>query len=362
MSRILEVCPDCIRGRFHEARRYIFEAHKISREEFALPYPTPQDRDGVLCGLCPRDCRLLPGRVGYCGLVFCDDTGRLRRKTGSPEWGLLDWYYDPLPTNCVAGWFCPASTGRGYPRYAVRPGAEVGYYNLAVFYGSCNLDCLYCQNWQYRQYHLAAHIKRVHVNELVAAAKENVTCVCYFGGDPSTQIVHSILTSVKILEKAQRENRIIRICWETNGQVKPQFLRKMIDIALKSGGIIKIDIKAGTPQVYNALTDGDYSIVLRNIKEVASYFNYRREIPLLNISLLVVPGYIDEVEVENVCKLINEINTEIPVSFLAFHPDYLMRDLPPTSRRHMDTVIKIAREYGLKMYDVGNRWLLGEWY
>jgi len=362
LSRALEVCPDCIRERFHEARKYIYEAHRLSRESFGLPYPTPNAEDGVLCGLCPRNCRLKPGEVGYCGLVFCDSSGRLRRKAGSPEWGVLDWYYDPLPTNCVAGWFCPASTGLGYPKYAVKPEAEVGYYNLAVFYGSCNLDCLYCQNWQYRQYHLAAHVRRVHVNELVNAANDKVTCVCYFGGDPSTQIVHSLIASVRILEKARRENRIVRICWETNGQIKPYFLKKMIDLALRSGGIIKVDIKAGTPQVYNALTDGDYNIVLNTIREIAKHFNERREVPLLNVSLLVVPGYIDEVELESVFRFVNELNPEIPVSLLAFHPDYLMNDLPPTSKRHMDLAVKLAREYGMKMYDVGNKWLLGDWY
>ncbi len=362
IASILGVCPDCIRERFHEAQKYIYEAHRASRERFSLPYPTPSSPDGKLCGLCARMCRLKPGEVGYCGLVVCRQDSKLVRLSGGPEWGVLDWYYDPLPTNCVAEWFCPASTGIGYPKYAVvKDGPEIGYYNLAVFYGSCNLDCLYCQNWQYREYHLMPYNKRVHVDELVKAADERVTCVCYFGGDPSSQMVHALLTSKKILERARRENRIMRICWETNGQVNMELFRKAIELSLVSGGIVKIDIKAGTPQMYKALTDGDFEIVKKAIQEVAKHFKKRPEVPLLNVSLLVVPGYIDETEVEAMCKFLNEVCPEAPVSLLAFHPDYLMTDLPPTSRRHMNTVVRIVKEYGFR-YNVGNEWLLGDYY
>jgi len=52
---------------------------------------------------------------------------------------------DSIPTNCVADWVCSATTGRGCPKYANTPLGEEGYYNLAVFYGACSLDCLYCQ-------------------------------------------------------------------------------------------------------------------------------------------------------------------------------------------------------------------------
>ncbi len=34
---------------------------------------------------------------------------------GDPARGLLQWYRDPLPTNCVADWVCPASGSAGYP-------------------------------------------------------------------------------------------------------------------------------------------------------------------------------------------------------------------------------------------------------
>ena len=73
------------------------------------------------------------GERGYCGLCTVED-GRLVRLAGSPERGLLHWYRDPLPTQCVANRVC----GSGKTR---------GMHNLAVYYASCTLDCLFCQNW-----------------------------------------------------------------------------------------------------------------------------------------------------------------------------------------------------------------------
>ena len=360
ISNILGVCVDCIRSRPNEAMKYIIEAHKKSRAMFALPTEPPKG-PGVRCGLCGRNCVIPEKEVGYCG-VRMNVGGKLEQISGGVEWGILDWYYDPLPTNCVAEWFCPASTGRGYPKYAVTPGVEHGYYNLAIFYGSCSLDCLFCQNWQYRRYPSMARYRRVHVNELVRAADERVTCVCYFGGDPSSQILHAILTSRRVIERARREGRVMRICWETNGQINPNIFKEVVKLSLESGGIVKIDLKAWTPSVYKALTDGDVELVLRNIEYAAKFMKTRPEVPILTVSTLLVPGYVDEYEIDKITKFLANLDPEIPYTLLAFHPDYLMNDLPPTSTKHMMTAYKIAKENGLVNIGIGNEWLLGNYY
>ncbi|MBM4428993.1 MAG: radical SAM protein, partial [Chloroflexi bacterium] len=68
------------------------------------------------------------GETGYCGLRT-NDGGKLKHFAGTPAKGLLQWYFDPLPTNCVADWVCGGHTQRGYT-------------NLAVFYGACSFNCL----------------------------------------------------------------------------------------------------------------------------------------------------------------------------------------------------------------------------
>jgi len=67
----------------------------------------------------------------------------------------------------VADWVCPAGTGAGYPEFAYRRDVEHGYKNLAVFYHACSFDCLFCQNWHYRQ--LVSRQGWVRASELAEA-------------------------------------------------------------------------------------------------------------------------------------------------------------------------------------------------
>ena len=209
-------------------------------------------------------------------------------------------------------------------------------------------------NWQYRKYPVNPQL--VSVEELENAMTRRVTCVCFFGGDPAPETVHALLVARKAAEKG------VRVCWETSCQLVPHLLDKVVEASLKTGGIVKFDLKAFTPSIYKALTDGEVDVALRNFKAAARRFRERSEVPLVVASTLLVPGYVDEVEVDLMIKFVAQINPEIPTRFLAFHPDYMLRDLPPTSRRHAEAAVKIARENGLAEVSLGNEWLLGDYY
>lgn len=354
ISSIIGVCGDCLRENPNEALKYAMEAHRRSRGRYGLPPEPPRDPKGLRCTLCSNQCQIPEGGFGFCGLVKNVD-GRLVRLAGTPNRGVVEWYYDPLPTNCVAEWTCPGCTGIGYPKYAYMPSAETGYYNLAVFYGACNLDCLFCQNWQYRGMTIA--LKPVHtVEELVEAVHSRVSCVCYFGGDPSPQMPHAIRASELMLEKCR--GRIFRVCWETNGLMNPYFLDKAVELSLISGGIVKFDIKAWTPSIYKALTGVDNKPLFENIKRAAKRIQERPKPPLIVASTLLVPGYVDEYEVRMIARFLADIDPNIPYSLLAFHPDYLMDDLPTTSRKLAEACLKAAKEEGLVNINIGNVWLL----
>jgi pyruvate formate lyase activating enzyme len=147
VSQVLELCPDCIRSNFEAALPYIEKAHLEARNSFDLPPTPPKDAEGKQCNLCLNECLIGQGRKSYCG-VRQNREGRFIG--ASADKGNVSWYYDPLPTNCVADWVCPGGTGAGYPDFAYREGPEYGYKNLAVFYQACSFDCLFCQNWHYR--------------------------------------------------------------------------------------------------------------------------------------------------------------------------------------------------------------------
>ncbi|MCX7643302.1 MAG: radical SAM protein, partial [Armatimonadetes bacterium] len=108
VARVLSLCGDCLKSRFEEAEQIVKEVHAHSRRPFRLPERPPAESDGIICAICSQSCRIPKGGIGYCGLPHGD-----RKRTA-----VVSWYYDPLPTNCVADFVCPGGTGCGYPRYA----------------------------------------------------------------------------------------------------------------------------------------------------------------------------------------------------------------------------------------------------
>ncbi|MBW1991333.1 MAG: radical SAM protein [Deltaproteobacteria bacterium] len=211
----LGYCADCIRSHFDQVWPEIEAYHHQSRQAFGLPLRPPQDPEGKVCTLCFHACRIPEGGVGFCGARRVSG-GRL--KGGNPAGAGVSFYYDPLPTNCVADWFCPGGTGRGYPKYAYAAGPERGYVNLAVFYHACNFNCLFCQNWTFKRRTFAGD--RLSAAELAQAAHARTACICYFGGDPTPQLPHALATSRLALEAARQAGRKLRICWETNGAMQ----------------------------------------------------------------------------------------------------------------------------------------------
>lgn len=88
--------------------------------------------------------------------------------------------------------------------------------------------------------------------DLLLALKDNVSCLCFFGGDPSSQASFAIEVSQEILKRTQ--GRIFRIYWEINGLFSPKLLLKVIELTLISGGVIKFDLKAWSSEIHYALT------------------------------------------------------------------------------------------------------------
>jgi len=264
--------------------------------------------------MCANDCRIGIGEKGFCGLVY-NVEGRLVRMGGTPEKGILEWYYDPLPTNCVAWWFCPGCTGSGYPKHAYKPTAETGYFNLAVFYGACSYDCLYCQNWHYRT--LASTLQpSMTAESLAQKAHEHVSCICYFGGDPSTQMPHALKTSKIALEKAETKKRILRICWETNGYEKEELALKAAELSLKSGGNLKFDLKACNENLNLSLCGVSNKPTLKTFKMIGErFYKQRPELPVLTASTLLIPGYTDAEEIANIASSSLKSTQEFPTLY-----------------------------------------------
>ncbi len=357
ISETLSLCLRCIRQHFDKVKGQIEEVHAQARRRFGLPERVPQDPEGVECTLCVNQCRIPEAGRGYCGLRE-NREGKLIWSAGVPERGLLDAYFDPLPTNCVADWICPAGSGAGYPKFSYAPGPEYGYRNLAVFYRACSFDCLFCQNWHFRQTSVSS--KGISARELARKVDDKVACICYFGGDPGPQVLHAIKASEMALQ--DNPKRILRICWETNGAVNPYWLEQMAQLSLESGGCIKFDLKSWDERLNIALCGVTNQRTLKNFASLAPLARRRPDPPFLIASTLLVPGYVGADEVKKIAEFIASLDRAIPYALLAFHPHFLMSDLPPTSRDHAFEALKAAQQAGLQNVRIGNIHLLSNAY
>ena len=351
ISQEFGICLKCLRERPDEAVPIAMQTHKRSRIAFGLPLEPPKDPQGIPCKICVNECKIPEEGLGYCGL---------RKNAGgklagvSPQEGKLSWYHDPLPTNCVADWVCPAGTGAGYPEYACSSGPEYGYKNLAVFFHACTFNCLYCQNWHFREETLRP--RTTPVARLISDVDERTSCICYFGGDPTSQLPFALEASRKALEP--RKGKILRICWETNGSMHESLLKEMITLSLNSGGCIKFDLKAWDENLHIALTGITNKTTLENFSRVGEKIRLRPVPPLLIASTLLVPGYIDEEEVKSLAQFLASISPDIPYSLLGFYPHFYMSDLHLTTKGLAQRCLHAAQDAGLKNVRIGNVHLL----
>ena len=172
------------------------------------------------------------------------------------------------------------------------------------------------------------------------------------------QMPHALKTSELVLEKTEQEKRIFRVCWETNGYWKKEFALKAADLSFASGGIIKFDLKTWGENLNKALSGVSNVPTLSGFEMIGDkFFNKRCDLPILTASTLLIPGYVDAEEVRNLAGFIAEVDSRIPYTLLAFYPQYVMTDLPTTSRELAIKCRDAAKEH-LENVRIGNIHLL----
>jgi pyruvate formate lyase activating enzyme len=338
ISSAIGICGECLLKHFHKARSNLRVVHADSRAEFNLPAQPPRASKGIRCNICCNECVIGENEYGYCGLRTVKGN-KLVHLAGIPARGFLHWYRDPVPTNCVADWVCGGEQHRGC-------------HNLAVFYASCTMNCLFCQNWHFRQMS-PAKMKLIGAKSLASEANSRTFCVCYFGGDPASQMPHALAVSRYLSQQG------VRICWETNGTMHPKLLDAALQYSFETGGCIKFDLKAFDDELHLALTGVSNRRTLENFARVSRKYGDRPQSPLVVASTLLVPGYVESDQVAKIAQYIAALNPQIPYTLLAFAPHFRMDDLPYTLASLAHQAESAARAAGLTRVRVGNKHLLG---
>jgi pyruvate formate lyase activating enzyme len=201
---------------------------------------------------------------------------------------------------------------------------------------------------------------RCDVETLVSLSLENkrISCWCFFGGSPEPQLPFAVSASKTVLD-SKPERRVLRICFEWNGTGNRFLVDRAAELALKSGGNIKFDLKCYSESVSRALSGVSNRRSYENFEMLfRKYETERPELPLLAATTLLVPGYVDVLEVEKIAGFLAGLDRDIPYSLLVFHPDFMMSDLPITPYRQVEECYRVAKEH-LARVNVGNLATLG---
>lgn len=342
ISQEVGLCYECVKS---TAPERLLAPHRRVRRALDLPPEAPKAGEGIPCNLCSNGCLIPEGGRGYCGLRR-NHRGKLEQLMGLGQ-ALAHTYYDPLPTNCCAAWFCEPCREPSWRRE----------YNLAVFYFGCNFDCLFCQNAHHKY---LSEGPKLGLEEFVRRAlRPGVRCVCHFGGSPEPQFPFALRASAAAFEAARSCGRELRICWEWNGCGNPGLVRRAAELSLESGGIIKFDLKAWDERLSLALSGVPNRRAYENFAMIAREYLPKAEHHLLTATTLLVPGYVDAEEVGRIAEFIAALDRGIPYSLLIFHGDFAMADLPVTPLAQAIRCYRAARAAGLEMVNVGNLHLLG---
>jgi pyruvate formate lyase activating enzyme len=112
-----------------------------------------------------------------------------------------------------------------------------------------------------------------------------------------------------------------------------------------------IDLKAFSDPFYHKLAAGALEPVLDTLRYVCNETE-----TWVEITTLLIPGWNDSVgEMEAMTTwVVENLGPDVPLHFSAFHPDWKLRDVPPTSPETLGKARDIALANGIRHAYVGN--------
>jgi pyruvate formate lyase activating enzyme len=212
--------------------------------------------------------------------------------------------------------------------------------------GGCNFKCLNCQNWTISQFPDTDLGLRGYVDpvELARECVERLQSmkgrligadrIFFSGGEPTIHIPYI----EKVVEEARRIDSEIKVNFDTNGYMTMDSLKRILDFTTS----ITYDLKAYRDELHLTLTGAPSGPVLRNAAVIAREAKDR----IWEFRIVVIPK-INEDEIQPLAAFIAEIDTSLPVCFLAFRPNFILEDHPGADKSLMERCIRISEDAGL---------------
>jgi pyruvate formate lyase activating enzyme len=273
----------------------------------------------IQCRLCPRECAIDDLERGYCGVRENRDGTYYTLVHSQP----CTYHVDPIEKK---------------PLFHFLPGTEA--FSLATV--GCNVECKFCQNWQISQTR-PEQIQNMFLppDQIVSMAiQSRAPSIAYTYSEPVIFYEYMSDISAACKEKGLKSVMI------SNGYIKLDPMKKLC----KYLTAVKIDLKAITEKFYKETVNGELKPVLDTLVLL------KKQNIWTEIVYLVIPTLNDtDEEFKQLSRWVKtNLGTDVPVHFTRFHPEYKLRNLPPTPSSTLDRAKEIADAEDLHYVYVGN--------
>mgnify|MGYP005836424177 CR=1 FL=1 len=277
------------------------------------------DEKRILCYLCPRYCKLKPGQIGFC---------QVRQNIGGELKSLV--YGKPYAVN--------VDPIEKKPLFHFLPGSKI----LSIGTAGCNMACKYCQNWNLSdtkfEEERSIYLPPERVIQLAVHYKTR--SIAYTYNEP-TIFAEYVMDTARLSQSMKLKNVMV-----TNGYITLE----AIDQVYQHIDAANVDLKAFSEQFYSKLTLSHLQPVLDCLKRLKQLNKW------IEITNLIIPTYNDqEKEVTALCEwILQELGPFVPLHFSAFHPEFKLTHVPPTTPSTLIKFRRLAMKLGIKYVYVGN--------
>jgi pyruvate formate lyase activating enzyme len=274
----------------------------------------------IQCDLCPRYCRLHKAQRGFCFVRARQDDELVLTTYGRSS----GFCVDPVEKKAL-NHFLPGTAA------------------LSFGTAGCNLGCKYCQNWDIskaREYDVLA--ERAGPEDIArTAARLKCASVAYTYNDPV--IFHEYAVDTAVACHALGIRSIAVTAGYVCAEPRAEFYSHM-DAA-------NIDLKGFTDDFYHKVCYGHLQPVL----DTLVYVKRNTQVWLEITNLLISDLNDSDSEIDRMTQwIVENLGPDVPTHFTAFHPDWKMRDRPPTPSETLQRARRIAIKNGVRYAYTGN--------
>ena len=273
----------------------------------------------IRCRLCPRECVIDDRERGYCGV---------RENHGGS-------YYTLVHSRVCAAHIDPIEKK---PFFHFCPGSLA----FSVATAGCNVNCKFCQNWDISQAR-PEQVRSTYLapKELARLAQQyRCPAISYTYSEP-------VVFYEYMRDAADAGHDLgIKSVVVTGGYIQQEPLKKLC----QGVDAIKVDLKSFSEKYYKEVVNGELKPVLDALVTMRKLGMWTE------IVYLVVPTLNDtDAEFRALAQWVkSNMGVDVPLHFSRFHPEYLLKNLPPTPLETLERAKAIADAEGLHYVYLGN--------